>query len=154
MWISSNKRKRANSLSRRTFKFLRTCNGLLPPKLCGKNFNYLSTYTMLQVFTSFVGQEFHSCCSKVPRDVSQEAKDCFLDYVCYINASERSVTGKYFEHLITTIHADFVTPKEDAISRITYSLIMKYGFNQTCCSPWKTRLMTAILCNSTKKYKK
>ena len=99
MWISSYKRKRTNSLSRLAFKFIRTRNSLLPPKLWGKNFNCLAMYTMLQVFTSFVGQEFHSCCSKVPRDVSQEAKDCYLDYVCWTNASERSVTGKYFERL-------------------------------------------------------
>ena len=73
---------------------------------------------MLQVFTSFVGQEFHSCCSKVPRDVSQEAKDCYLDYVCCINASERSVTGKYFERLMTAVHADFVTPTENDFKKM------------------------------------
>ena len=64
-------------------------------------------------FTSFIGQEFHSCFGKDPRDVSQEARDCYMDFVCCCNISQNAATGMYFQRLMTSIHADFITPSKE-----------------------------------------
>ena len=58
------------------------------------------------------GQEFHCCYGKLPKVASQEAKDCYLDFVCCCNISQNAITGKYFQQLMVAVHADFTTPSE------------------------------------------